>query len=145
VAVQSGFIKVEGVKAVNQHLKDLGEDTSGIKKANIESAEILVRAALPLVPVRTGRLKATLRPVKAANYAAARAGLGMVPYAGPIHWGWARVGAKHKGKLRPGGPRSFRNVPPQPFFSKALGYTYQEIVDNYERNMNAIITKHKLR
>ncbi len=143
MAAQSGLV-FQGIKEVNKRLKDLQEDQDGVKKANIEAAERLIKAALPLVPVRTGALKATLKPAKTATYAAARAGLNSVPYANPIHWGWARVGAKHKGKLRPGGPRSFRNVPPQPFFSEALGYTYEEIRDNYERNMQLLITKHKL-
>jgi hypothetical protein len=145
MAQQGGFIAVDGIREVNRSLKALGEDTSAVKKANVDAANTLIRAALPLVPTRSGRLKSTIRPVNALNYAAARAGITAVPYAGPIHWGWARVGARHKGKLTPGGPRSFRNIKPQPFFSKALGYTYQEIMDNYERNMNAIITKHKLR
>lgn len=145
MAQQGGYIALDGIKEVNRSLKAMGEDTSGVKKANVQAANTLIRAALPLVPVRSGRLKATLRPVNALNYAAARAGIGSVPYAGPIHWGWARVGARHKGKLRPGGPRSFRNVPPQPFFKDALGYTYEEIMENYVRNMDAIITKHKLK
>lgn len=143
MAEQGGLV-FQGIREVNKRIRDLALDDDGVKQANIEAAETLIRAALPLVPVRTGRLKGTLKPAKTKNYAAARAGLNSVPYAGPIHWGWARVGAKHKGKLRPGGPRSFRNVPPNPFFSKALGYTYEEIRANYERNMQTLITKHKL-
>lgn len=141
MAQQGGFIAIDGVKELNKKLDSLGEDKSAVREANVEAANILIRAALPLVPVKTGSLKGTVRPVRATNFGAVRAGNTRVPYAGPIHWGWARVGGRHKGKLQAGGPRSFRNIKPQPFFSKALGYTYDEIMKNYERNLKQVINR----
>jgi hypothetical protein len=144
MAVVSGGIQAEGLREAIRDAKALGLDTKGFNEANYEAAVTLIAAARPLVPVRSGRLLATLKPAKTKTYAAARAGTTKVPYAGPIHWGWAIVGASHKGKLTAGGPRSYRNIAPQPFFAKALGYTYEEILKNYDNAMKRLIVKHNL-
>jgi hypothetical protein len=134
-----GSIRVEGLRETQRALGALGADKNEIANANYEAARKLIEAAMPLVPIRSGRLRSTLRPAKATGYAAARAGLNSVPYANPIHWGWSIVGANHKGKLAPG---RFRNIKPQPFFSEALGYTYQEIIANYNRDMQQLVDKY---
>lgn len=127
-------IKVEGLQQTIKQLQALGTDRSEIQNANFEAAQTLINSARPLVPVRSGRLRSSLRAARATNYATARAGLSSVPYANPIHWGWFRD--KQTGVSR--------NVFPQPFFSKALGYTKQEIIDNYNRNMQQLLNKHGL-
>ena len=132
--VASGSIKVEGLQQTIKQLQALGADKAEIQQANFEAAQTLITNARPLVPVRSGRLRETLKPARAQNYAAARAGLASVPYANPIHWGWFRD--KQTGVNR--------NVYPQPFFSKALGYTKEEIIANYNRNMQQLVNKHGL-
>jgi hypothetical protein len=119
-------------------MKELGADTSVIREAGYESGVILLARALPLIPVKTGRLKANAKPLRLLYGGGAQVAGNIVPYANPIHWGWAVVSAKHKGKLRPG---TYRGIPPQPFFSEALGYTKEEIFKNYERLMQDYINK----
>lgn len=144
----SGAIQADGLQRLYKSLEAVGADKSEIADANRDAAETLIRAALPRVPVLSGRLKASLKPGTERglqNAAVARAGNnGRLGYAAPIHWGWAVVGAKHKGKLTPNSTRRFRNIEPQPFFSEALGYTYQEILANYNKNMQALVNKHGL-
>jgi hypothetical protein len=94
------------------------------------------------VPVLSGRLKSSLKPGRAQGQAEARAGNnGKLGYAAPIHWGWSVVGPATKSQLRPG---TIRNIKPQPFFSEALGYTYQEILANYNRDMQNLVNKYGL-
>lgn len=140
-SVVSGRIDAEGLKAINRSLKSLEVDKTEIIKGNVEAAETLIKAARPLVPVRTGALVSTLKPAKVQNYAEARGGSSRVQYANPIHWGWSIVGNNHRGTLAPG---TYRNIEPQPFFSKALGYTKDEIIANYTRNMQQLIDKYGL-
>lgn len=140
-AVVSGRIDVGGLKELNRDLKSLEADKADIIASNVNAAETLIKAAIPLVPVRSGNLRATLKPAKVQNYAEARGGNARVPYANPIHWGWSIVGPRHKGTLAPG---TVRNIQPQPFFSKALGYTKDEIIANYERDMQNLINKYGL-
>lgn len=143
--VPGGAIEAEGFGQLVRSLKAVGADGKEIADANYEAAQTLIRAALPLVPVLSGRLRASLKAGRAQTQAEARAGNnGRLGYAAPIHWGWARVGSSHKGVLTPGGKGAFRNIAPQPFFSEALGYTYQEILDNYNRNMQNLVNKYGL-
>lgn len=143
--IASGAIQAEGLRDLQRSLKSVGADKTEIAQANYEAAETLIRAALPRVPVLSGRLKTSLRPARTQGSAVARAGNnGRLGYAAPIHWGWARVGSSHKGVLTPNGKGAFRNIEPQPFFSEALGYTYQEILANYNRNMQGLVNKYGL-
>jgi len=126
---------------LQKQLRLLAADKADLVEANLNAAETLIDAARPMVPRLTGALVASLKASKAQGYAQANAGSPKrVPYANPIHWGWSIVSVKQQ-KLKPG---TFRNIKPQPFFAKALGYTYQEIIDNYERDLQKMINKYGL-
>ena len=138
MAGPSGSIKVEGLQFTIRQLQALGADKTEISNANFEAASQLIRAAKPLVPVKSGRLQGSLRAGRTQYYAVARA---TAVYANPIHWGWSIVGTKHKGKLAPG---RFRNIKPQPFFGEALGFTKEQIMRDYDKNMQQLIDKYHL-
>ena len=129
-------ISVEGLNTTIKAMKQLGASREVITNPGYRAAEILIRAALPLVPVKTGALKASVRPRRIQNGASVQAGKKAVPYANPVHWGWAVVSYKHKGTLKPG---TYRGILPNPFFSEALGYTKHEILENYEKLMREAI------
>jgi len=141
-SVPGGAIEAEGFGQLQRSLKAVGADKTEIAEANFQAAQTLIRAALPRVPVLSGRLRGSLKAGRAQGQASARAGNnGTLGYAAPIHWGWSVVGAATKSRLRPG---TIRNIEPQPFFSEALGYTYQEIVANYNRDMQNLVNKYGL-
>jgi HK97 gp10 family phage protein len=116
-------IKVKGLKSSIKALQAIGVDAAEIKAAGSEAGEIVAREARNLVPVRSGNLRNSIRVSKALNRVSISAGNnGKVPYANPIHWGWFK-----------------RNIKPQPFFTKALGITRDEVYQNYYRNVNKLI------
>ena len=126
-----------GIEAPNlglaiKAMKELGADNKTISNAGYESALILIKAALPLVPVKTEKLKGNIKAGRVLHGAKVFVPGQVVPYANPIHWGWAVVSYNHKGSLKPG---TYRGIKPQPFFNEALGYTREEIVDNYNKLM----------
>jgi hypothetical protein len=139
--ISSGSVQIEGLGLLQKQLKALEADKADLLEANLHAAETLIKAARPMVPVKTGALAGSLRPSKTARYAQAAAGNNRVPYANPIHWGWSVVGASHRGTLAPG---TVRNIKPTPFFSKALGYTYEEIIAKYQRDLQKLIDKYGL-
>jgi len=121
-------LKVKNLREVTKALKAVGVPADAIKKAGKESGEIVANEARTLVPVRTGKLRNSIRvsalargkvSVLAGNN---RNSLSAVPYANPIHWGWFK-----------------RNIKPQPFFVKALGYTREEVFENYFNQMQKLI------
>ena len=140
-AALSGRIGVDGLKELNKNLQAVGADKTELQNANFEAAQLLIRRAKPLIPVKSGRLLASVRAGKAAGYAEARAGLKSVPYANVIHWGWLVVGKRSKSSLPVG---TYKGIAPQPFFSEALGYSYEEIISEYYEALGNLMTKHNL-
>ena len=127
MAVQPG-VKVKNLREINKALDAIGVPKDAIKDAGKESGELEANEARGLVPVRTGALRNSIRvgatargkiTVKAGNNRSSSSG---VPYANPIHWGWFK-----------------RHIRPQPFFVRALGYTREEIYENYFDQMEKLI------
>jgi hypothetical protein len=116
-------IKVKGLKELNRALREIGIPAKEMNAAAKQSGDAVLRESLALVPVRTGALRNSIKlssTTKGLRIVAGNAG--KVPYANPIHWGWFK-----------------RHIKPQPFFSKALGYTRQEIFDNYYKQVDTLI------
>jgi HK97 gp10 family phage protein len=123
-------IKVTNFREVTRALRNVGVPKEAVKKAAKDSAKVVQDEAKTLVPVRTGKLRDSIRigayangkiTLQAGNNRSTRSG---VPYANPIHWGWFK-----------------RNIRPQPFFSNALGYTRKEIYDNYFAQLSKLIAE----
>jgi HK97 gp10 family phage protein len=118
-------IKVDGLKDLNRALKEIGYPQKEISAAAKLAGEATVAEARNLVPVRSGKLRDTIRLAATARGVTIRAGNNTtVQYANPIHWGWFK-----------------RHIKPNPFFAKALGYTRQEIYDNYYKQMDDLIKR----
>lgn len=127
MAEQAG-IKVKNLKQVTQALKAIGVPNDAVKAAGKESAQAVVNEAQRLVPVRSGKLRDSIRisatarskiTISAGNNRTSKSG---IPYANPIHWGWFK-----------------RNIKPQPFFVKALGLTRDEVFENYFKQLEKLI------
>ena len=121
-------VKVTNLKEITRALQNVGVPNDAIKKAGKESAQAVVNEARTLVPVRSGKLRDSIRvgatarskiTISAGNNRSSRSG---VPYANPIHWGWFK-----------------RNIRPQPFLADALGYTRDEIYRNYFSEIDKLI------
>ena len=133
MAEQTG-IKVKNLKDITKALKAIGVPNDAIKQAGKDSAEAVMNEARSLVPVRSGKLRDSIRlaanargrvSIQAGNNRTSKSG---VPYANPIHWGWFRRGIK-----------------PNPFFSKALGLTRDEVYRNYFTQMEKLIVEESRR
>lgn len=127
MAEQTG-IKVKNLKEITKALKAVGVPNDAVKVAGKESAESVVTEAKTLVPVRSGKLRDSIRlasnargrvTIQAGNNRSSKSG---VPYANPIHWGWFKRGIK-----------------PNPFFAKALRLTRDQVFKNYMAQMSKLI------
>lgn len=121
-------IEIEGLRELNRAFRSLGRDaTLELKDVHLDGAKIVEKRARQIVPRRTGALADTLRSSGTMKGARVRAGFARVPYAGPIHFGWAR-----------------RNISPQPFLYDALDDRRREVLDAYSVNLKRLIRKHDL-
>ena len=124
MAEQAG-VKIKGMRSAIKALQTVGVPAAEIKAAGTSAGEIVAGEARGLVPVRSGKLRDTIRVSKALNRVSVSAGNnGRVPYANPIHWGWFK-----------------RNIKPQPFFVKALGITRDQVFRTYYAQLNKLIAQ----
>lgn len=130
---QPAGIKVEGLKEVLFALKQIGVPTAEVSAASQEAAEIVAAMSRTLVPVRSGRLRASIKSRKQARKVLVSAGNSKsIPYANPIHWGWFYDRNNFVKK----------NILPNPFFAKALGLTRNEVYKTYFVNINKLFNKY---
>jgi hypothetical protein len=130
-------------------LREIGVPLDAIREANRESAKQVMWEAVKLAPVSQyrpnkpggakyktgGALRDSIRIADITTSVRIRAGMKRIPYANPVHWGWFR---DKKTGIR-------RNILPNPWMARALGYTREEIMDNYVRNMQKLIDKYGAR
>lgn len=118
-------IRVEGLNKLTRNLKKLEGDVSGsVKKLNGELAEEVAVVARRKVPRRSGTLAGSIRSSGQARTGVVRAGKASVPYAGPIHFGWAK-----------------RNIRPQPFLYDALDERRDDIVRRWADELEKLVRK----
>lgn len=87
-------VKVEGARALSRALRKAGVSVQDMKEANQRVGEVVVRAATPLAPKRTGRLAGSIRAAKVQSGAVVRAGGGSIKYAPFVEYGTKKMGAR---------------------------------------------------
>jgi HK97 gp10 family phage protein len=126
-------IKVENLSQVIKSLQAIGTPTAEISAAAQEAGMIVATTAKTLVPVRSGKLRSTIKSKKQARKVLVSAGNNTtVPYANPIHWGWFYDRNNFV----------YKNIMPNPFFAKALGLKREEVYKTYFENMNKLFNKY---
>jgi phage gpG-like protein len=127
-------VDVEGVKELQARIRDLGdaELRKELRDANKSVAQAVVDAALPNVPVRSGRLRQSVKASATQTAAYGKAGSpARVPYAAAIHWGAGpRLGTR--------GPH---NIGGRPFLWDAADQTINRAVREYEDMIQDLIEK----
>lgn len=95
--------RVDGVKELARDLRKLGDADlkAALRDANKGIADAVVTRALPFVPVRTGRLKESIRALASQAGATVKAGSVGVGYAAAIEFGTgARPGKRGPHNIR---------------------------------------------
>jgi hypothetical protein len=111
-----------------------------LREALKAGAETWAKAARDTIPERTGKLKSTIRTSSTVRGAFGLVGNSRVPYANPIHWGWFRDRKSERARKSTRGYIN-KNIKPNPYASKALGYTKLEIYENFTKIMEDELTK----
>ena len=126
-------VTVEGMAGLLKALKAVGAPVEAIREANEAVGGMVLRTAKAIAPVRSGDLRRTIKLSKVTTNIKIRAGLKSVPYANPIHWGWFY---DRKNFIT-------KNIKPNPFMARALGYNRDEILAKYVSEMKKLIDKYE--
>lgn len=109
-------LKVEGLRELQREIRRLQDADlkQGLRAANRRAAAIVKDAADP--PRRTGRLARSVGVVAGLKDAVVKAGsASVVPYAGPVHYGWPA-----------------RHIKANPFILRALKARLRDVRSTYE-------------
>jgi len=132
VAARSVRVEVHGAKELRRAFRKAGGDVKDFRTVHREIAQDLAASARPMAPHgKTGRLAASVKGVGTVTKALITAGSPMVPYAGPIHFGWP---------TRPNPGRGWRGGPiaPNPFLYAAVDRRRDEVMNAYEQHVERI-------
>lgn len=123
-------VRITGLKEMTKALKAL-DDGAGkrVTLLNKESAAVVAVTARAFAPVgqpphdkHPGLLASTVKAGATQRTGYVRAGSASAPYAAPIHWGWAS-----------------RNIAPNEFMRRALGFDAPAIGELWRRGFRALI------
>lgn len=122
-------VRIEGARELRRSLRKAGIALKDLKAVNKAAGDVVHGRASTTAPVgsrtkraRARRLKDTLRVFATSTGARIRAGAKSVPYAAPIHWGWAK-----------------RNIAAQPFISDAARATEPNWLRLYYQKITELV------
>lgn len=134
--------EVENLRELQSQIRALGDTElrRQLREANKSVSQMVVDAALPNVPVRSGKLRASVKAAATQTAAYGKAGSpSRVPYAAAIHWGEGsgNVNFSSGGSVgRPG-----RNVRGHPFLWDAADRTLNRAVREYEDQIQDLLDR----
>ena len=122
------------MRELRKNLSMLDDDFEDLKELHLDLAEMVAERAASLAPVRTGRLKETIRASGTKTAGRVRAGFKRVPWTGPVHFGWA---------TRPDAAKGWRGGPihPNPFLYDALDERHNQVFETYFEGIKKIQRK----
>lgn len=127
-------IRVEGLRELGSSLRKAGNGLQNdLKAAHKASADIVVREAKSRAPVKTGRLRDSLKSLASVRNARISGGKKTVPY-----YGWIDFG----GTIAPKGTAIKRTYLKEGrIMYPAISAKRDEIVNKYERQVREILRK----
>jgi hypothetical protein len=117
-------VEVTGAAQLRLALLRMNDDLSPLTAIHAKAAKPVYSRARTLVPVVSGRLKGSIELTAGPAGASIRAGRGLEPYAGPIHFGWPR-----------------HNIEAQPFLYRALKDHRQDVIQTYKDEIRGLVKR----
>lgn len=121
-------IRIEGLRRTLRALSEAGADAQELRDLMHAMGSIVVDAARPMAPVRSGWLASTIRAGRGKTKAVVRAGTKARPYAGVIHYGWPK-----------------RNIRAQPFLVDAYSGTRPQVLGRFDDGLTELLQRHNLK
>lgn len=122
-------IEVDGLIELQRALRQVEASLPReLRSANKAAAEIVAEEARRLVPVRTGRLRDSIKARADQRSASVKAGTAArVPYANAVHWGYRNR------------PQGGSNWPARPFIYDALYARREDVAAAYQESVKKLM------
>lgn len=119
---QAPRVQVRGAKELRRAMREANADLKDWTAVHKRAAEPVKETAQDIVPIRSGTLRGTIKVRATRTSARVQAGSGVVPYAGPIHFGWPD-----------------HNIKAQPFLWDAAAVSDKDVIEIYEQGVEEIV------
>jgi len=118
-------VSIVNLNALIKGLKKMGLKTQDLSGATTRVRNLVVPPAISRAPVRTGKLRSTVKARKYPNKVEVQAGNNTtVLYANPIHWGWQK-----------------RNIKPNTWLLDIRDEKVDEVEDIFVEELQKLINK----
>lgn len=118
-------IQLEGGPQLRRAFAKMEDRAGDLRDPARDAAETVEQEAESIVPVASGSLRDSIRSsVRRTGSSVLAGGTRLVPYAGPIHFGWRA-----------------RNIEPQPFLYEALDRRRDEVVRKYAESVAGMVRR----
>ena len=125
VAGKGSSVVVANLNSFQRNLKKLGLKTQDLSGATTRIRSLVVPPAISGAPVKTGKLRSTVKARKYPNKVEVQAGNNTtVPYANPVHWGWRE-----------------RNIPPNLWILKVRDDNFYAVVEIFKDETQKLINR----
>ena len=130
------MIGVQGLRNFAKVVKSLDDKTllDELKDANQRAGEIVADEARRRAPRRSGKLAGSIKSARTQSGVAVSVGRKSIPYARPIHFGWATRPNRAKGWR--GGP-----IRPNPFLYDAVDARQEQVVATFAAQLERVAAK----
>lgn len=138
-------IRIPNLRQIQKALLDLGVTKQELGQASFEAGQITARSIQAFMPVKTGKLRSTVKARKSATKVIVTVGNNTTAtYAAPVNFGWLFVGPGHDKAPKSKRTKSGRpNILPNRFIEKALRNTRQRVLDTYIDELQRLVNKHQ--
>jgi hypothetical protein len=135
-AGRQNVIEIKGLKRAMRLMKDLdGDFKTQFKNIHKGAADIVADEARRLAPVKTGRLRKSIRTSGTTKGGVIRIGKKKIPYAGRVTFGDP---TSLFGRIAGGGGIKIKG---NPFFYEAADRQFTEVVEYYDEELEQILDR----
>jgi hypothetical protein len=141
----SDTIRIPNLAKIQRNLVELGASRQEMQNASYEAGIITARSIQAFIPVKTGKLKSTVKAAKLQRKVVVSVGnRTTATYAAPINFGWLFVGPGHTKMSKSERPKKGKpNIKPSRFMEKAIRNTRQRVFDTYLDELQRLINKYE--
>ena len=120
-------LRIPDLAKYQKALRDLGASNKELGEVSYEAGMITARSVQAFIPVKTGKLRSTVKAGKAGTKVTVTIGNNTTAkYAGPINYGWRE-----------------NNIKGRYFLQRAIRRTRQRVLDTYLDGIQKMIDKYE--
>lgn len=138
-------VRIPNLYKMQRALIEMGASKKELANASFEAGQITADAIKGFIPVRSGKLRSTVKAARVARKVIVTVGNNTTAtYAAPVAFGWLFVGPGHEKMAKSKHVKTGKpNITPRRFMERAIRATRQKVLDTYIDNLQKLVDKYE--